>query len=170
MPTEYHQANSYHLANLVSDMLVRLAAHNDRLPITSEGLTRFHSRSKPKISVHEYLARIVRFANLEPCCILAIIVYIDRASVAPQQSQFSITSLTVHRFLITACSIAAKAHCDSYGAASVYGTIGGVGVLELNAMEVELARLLQWRMVCRQEELIMYYSSMVNQHPRYNQL
>src|SRR6266545_5794946 len=72
--------------SLLADMLQRLIAHNDRIPLSpyvfiyrvtltfqciqclffsSEALTRFHSRSAPGITVVDYLRRIVRFANVE---------------------------------------------------------------------------------------------------------
>ena len=69
-----------------ADMLQRLIEHNDRIPLSpyaigslpssivllttrlsSEALTRFHSRTAPNISVLDYLRRIVQYTKVEVC-------------------------------------------------------------------------------------------------------
>jgi hypothetical protein len=88
---------------MISDMLTRIASHNDRIPVTPPSLTRFHSRAPPAISIPEYVHRIVQFAGVEKACLVLLLVYIDR--VCDRHAQFSISSLTVHRFLITAITV-----------------------------------------------------------------
>ncbi|KAJ3089844.1 hypothetical protein HK102_005332 [Quaeritorhiza haematococci] len=36
---------------MIADMLFRLTSYNDRIPLTSSNLTRFHSRAPPAISI-----------------------------------------------------------------------------------------------------------------------
>jgi Cyclin len=64
-------------------MLDRLIAHNDKIPLMPNSLTRFHSRAAPSISVRDYLARICRFVNLEPCCLLILLYYVDKVKEQP---------------------------------------------------------------------------------------
>ena len=59
-------------------MLDRLMAHNDRIPLTPSSLTRFHSRAPPSINVRDYLLRIARYTNVEPCCLLMLLPYVDK--------------------------------------------------------------------------------------------
>lgn len=57
------------------------------------------------------------------------------------------TSLTVHRLLITAVMLAAKLMDDKYYNNAYYAKIGGVAVGELNCMELDMLRLLDYRIV-----------------------
>ncbi|KAJ1969859.1 Pho80p cyclin, partial [Dimargaris xerosporica] len=58
------------------------------------------------------------------------------ACTAP--STFHISSLTVHRFLITATVVAAKTICDFYCKNSHYAKVGGITLHEMNSLELEL--------------------------------
>lgn len=63
-----------------ASMLDRLMSHNDRIPLTPTGLTRFHSRAPPSINVRDYLLRIARYTNVEPCCLLILLPYVDKGA------------------------------------------------------------------------------------------
>ena len=67
LPRAFELADIDHLVILIADMISRLIAHNDQIPLSPEALTRFHSRSPPAISVLDYLRRIVKYANVEVC-------------------------------------------------------------------------------------------------------
>lgn len=149
-------------------MLDRLVTHNDRIPLTSHSLTRFHSRAPPAISVHDYLMRILKYTQLEPTPLLAILIYIDRA--CSRRPGFTVSSLTVHRFLISAVTVSAKAWCDSYCTNTHYAKVGGVAVQELNALELELLFMIGWRLSCDKEALQRYYVNLTDQHPNFQRL
>ncbi|CAG8456382.1 4919_t:CDS:2 [Ambispora gerdemannii] len=147
------------------DMLVRLIAHNDQIPLTPANLTRFHSRAPPIISIEDYLRRIIRYTSVERACLLIILIYIDR--VCERHRTFTISSLTVHRFIIAAITVSSKALCDSYCTNSHYARVGGITTQELNNLELEFLSLIDWYLVCPGEILQNYYVNLVKQHPRY---
>jgi hypothetical protein len=74
---------------------------------------------------------------------------------------FTISSLTVHRFLITAATVAAKGLSDSFWTNSLYARVGGVSVRELALLELEFLRRLDWRIVPKPEVLVDYYKGLV---------
>ncbi|KIJ49588.1 hypothetical protein M422DRAFT_27954 [Sphaerobolus stellatus SS14] len=143
-------------------MLERLIAHNDRIPLSPESLTRFHSRSTPSISVLEYLRRIVRFTNVERTCALVTLHYIDQ--ICARLPRFTISSLTVHRFLISSIAISSKALCDVFCMNSYYAKVGGLRVQELNLLEKDFLAAIDWRLNCTQELLQEYYVNLVRTH------
>lgn len=164
-------------------MLQRLISHNDQVPLISSSLTRFHSRTAPGITVHDYLVRIIRFTNVEPCVLLTLLQYVDKAcSILPN---FTISSLTVHRFVIAGVACGSKALCDSFCTNSRYARVGGVTVAEMNLLEKEFLTVLDWRiLVCFASAsyllkrsslaaqtsgpiLAQYYSSLVRSNPSY---
>ncbi len=62
-------------------------------------------------------------------------------------AELAVTSLTVHRLLITAVMLAAKLMDDKYYNNAYYAKIGGVAVGDLNCMELDMLRLLDYRIV-----------------------
>ncbi|KAF9974806.1 hypothetical protein BGZ73_001710 [Actinomortierella ambigua] len=162
----FHLVDMRHLTVMIADMLCRLTAHNDQIPLTSANLTRFHSRAPPDISVYEYLRRIVKYTSLERACLLMILIYIDR--VCERVRTFTISSLTVHRFIITAVTLAAKAVCDSYCTNTHYAKVGGLSTQELNSLEVAFLELIDWRVAVEGAVLQRYYVNLVRQHSRFD--
>ncbi|KAF9116581.1 hypothetical protein BGX27_001437 [Mortierella sp. AM989] len=165
VPEYFHQAEMTHLTIMIADMLCRLTAHNDQIPLTSANLTRFHSRAPPQISVYDYLRRIVKYTSLERACLLVILIYIDR--VCEKVRTFTISSLTVHRFIIASVTLAAKAVCDSYCTNSHYAKVGGLSTQELNTLEVEFLGLIEWRVAVEGTVMQRYYVNLVRQHSRF---
>ncbi|KAI8620061.1 cyclin-domain-containing protein [Chytriomyces sp. MP71] len=148
---------------MIADMLQRLTAHNDQIPLSSSTLTRFHSRAPPGISIVDYLRRIVKYASVERVCLLILLVYIDR--VCERNRSFTISSLTVHRFIITGVTVACKALCDSFLQNSMYAKVGGISTKELNVLEIEFLTLIGWDLAASAERLQDYYRNLVRQHP-----
>ncbi|KAI5240848.1 cyclin-domain-containing protein [Aureobasidium subglaciale] len=163
MPLKYETCNPKDLGYLISNMLMELIRLNDKLPLNGR-LTRFHSRLRapPGISCHDYLQRLIQHATLSPPILLSIVYYIDRlCSLYPS---FTISSLTVHRFLITAATVAAKGLSDSFWTNPTYARIGGISVSELATLEMEFLEKVQWRIVPKPEVLVDYYVSLVQRN------
>lgn len=159
MPSEYWTANVKDLVFLISSMLIELIRYNDSLTLSTRNLTRFHSRAPPGISVHDYLSRLTTHATLSPPILLSMVYYIDK--LCALYPAFTISSLTVHRFLITAATVASKGLSDSFWTNRTYAKVGGVSVKELALLELEFLVRVQWRIVPVPEVLSDYYRSLV---------
>jgi hypothetical protein len=152
----------------LADMLGRLISHNDLIPLTPSNLTRFHSRTPPNISLSDYLRRIVKYTSVEKSCLLILLIYIDR--VCELHPHFTVSSLTVHRFLITAVTVASKALSDSYCTNSHYAKVGGISTQEINTLELEFLSLIDWHLASTGPILQQYYANLVEQHPLYERI
>ncbi|ETS02141.1 cyclin-related 2, partial [Trichoderma reesei RUT C-30] len=159
LPQKYEHCPVEHMVELISHMLGELIATNDAIRISSGGLTRFHSRTPPGISVRDYLHRLARHATLIPPLLLAMVYYIDR--LCALYPEFTINTLTVHRFLITAATVAAKGLSDSFWNNTTYARVGGVRVAELRLLELEFLYRVDWRIVPNPEILVAYYQGLV---------
>jgi hypothetical protein len=133
-----------HPAYTIASMLTRLITHNDQIPFTSTSLTRFHSRSPPAISISDYLRRIYKYTNPEPICLILILNYIDR--ICKNLINFTICSLTVHRFCITSVTVGSKFICDSFYSNSRYAKVGGISLTEINLLEREFLLAIDYRL------------------------
>jgi hypothetical protein len=116
-------------------------------------------RAPPGISVKDYLTRLVVHATLPPPILLSMVYYVDR--LCALYPAFTISSLTVHRFLITAATVASKGLSDSFWTNSLYARVGGVSLRELALLELEFLRRLDWRIVPKPEVLVDYYRGLV---------
>src|ERR1700733_14001543 len=104
-------------------------------------------RTPPGISVLDYLRRLAKHATLTPPLLLAMVYYIDR--LCALYPAFTITSLTVHRFLITSATVAAKGLSDSFWTNHTYSRVGGVSTHELALLELDFLNRLDWSIVPR---------------------
>lgn len=61
-------------------------------------------------------------------------------------TSFTISSLTVHRFIIAAISVGSKALSDAFCTNGRYARVGGISVVEMNLLEKEFCEALDWRL------------------------
>ncbi|CAI4217248.1 unnamed protein product [Parascedosporium putredinis] len=139
----------------VSDMVVLIAHMLSELIETNDGLA---LRS-------DYLNRLAHHATLSPPLLLSMVYYIDR--LCALYPEFTINTLTVHRFLITAATVAAKGLSDSFWNNATYAKVGGVRVAELKLLELEFLYRVDWRIVPNPDVLVAYYKGLVERCPGY---
>lgn len=132
----------------------------ERLPPQPSNSARLTlSRTAPGISVLDYLQRLAKHATLTPPLLLSMVYYIDR--LCALYPDFTINTLTVHRFLITAATVAGKGLSDSFWNNSFYARVGGVKVAELKLLELEFLYRVDWRIVPVPEVLEAYYKGLI---------
>ncbi|KAK2879557.1 hypothetical protein FQN49_000750 [Arthroderma sp. PD_2] len=165
LPRRYEAADPRDLVVLISRMVMELIRFNDQIPLRDGRLTRFHSRSPPRISVQDYLQRLTTHATLSPPILLSMVYYIDR--LCALYPAFTISSLTVHRFLISSATVASKGLSDSFWTNKTYARVGGISVEELALLELEFLWRVEWRIVPQPEVLVDYYLSLVERCDEY---
>lgn len=68
-------------------------------------LTIFHGLRAPSLSIRQYIDRIFKYSGCSPSCFVVANIYVDRFL---QNTEVQLTSLNVHRLLITSVLLAAK--------------------------------------------------------------
>ncbi|KAG0706062.1 cyclin-domain-containing protein [Suillus ampliporus] len=159
LPASFESAEIDNLALLIANMLERLIAHNDKIPLLPESLTRFHSRAVPNITVLDYLRRIIKWTKVEKSCLLLTLHYVDQ--ICARIPLFTLSSLTCHRFIIASITVCSKGLCDSFCTNALYARVGGIPVTELNVLEREFLRSIDWRLMCTREVLQEYYINLI---------
>lgn len=74
--------------------------------------------------------------------LLSLLAYIDLT--CQNLPTFTLSSLTVHRFLIAGVTAGSKAQCDVFCTNAHYAKVGGIKVGELNNLEREFLRVTGW--------------------------
>jgi len=59
---------------------------------------------------------------------------------------FTLSSLTVHRFLIAGACAGSKAQCDVFCTNAHYAKVGGIKTQELNGLEREFLKVTEWNL------------------------
>ena len=81
--------------------------------------------------------------------------------------EFILSSLTVHRFLITAATIASKGLSDFCWPHEIYAHVGGVGNSELSLLERDFLHRLHWRILPTPHKLADCYRDLVERAETY---
>jgi hypothetical protein len=125
------------------------AETEDTGPLKIPQLRRFESSRFPQISIHDYVERLKKFGHFDTALVVAL-VYMDRLIAA--DPNFAVTYRNVHRLLLTCATVAEKYYNDIYYCNTYYANVGGIGLPELNRLEVTLLYALMWRLKVSDEE------------------
>jgi len=96
---------------VLASVLDRLVARNEQFAnrpgfFNPKKLTIFHGLRAPTISIVKYLERIFKYTSCSPSCFVVGYIFIDR--LIHRQPDLLVTSLNVHRLLITSIMVATK--------------------------------------------------------------
>lgn len=104
----------------------------------------FHALQPPSITPAEYLQRLARYSFCSRSVFVAAFYYLDR--VAMQGVDLTVTSLSVHRLLLTAVLLATKYFDDVLYDNAHFAKVGGLDVQELNMLELDMLKVLDFRL------------------------
>lgn len=94
--------------SLLSSLLERSVQKNEILLEATQikdVVTIFHGLRAPTLSIRHYIDRIFKYSGCSPSCFVVAHIYVDRFL---QSTEVHLTSLNVHRLLITSLMLAAK--------------------------------------------------------------
>ncbi|KAK9057302.1 hypothetical protein SSX86_022137 [Deinandra increscens subsp. villosa] len=132
--------------SLLSSILERSVQMNEALlekTQTKDVITVFHGSRAPTLSIKDYIDRIFKYSHCSPSCFVVAQVYMDRFI---QCGNVNLTSLSIHRLLITSIMLAAKFIDDAFYNNAYYAKVGGVTTAELNRLEMKFLFGLDFRL------------------------
>ncbi|MQL84330.1 hypothetical protein Taro_016822 [Colocasia esculenta] len=135
-----------HVLSLLASLLERSVQKNEKLLEAikkKESVTVFHGLRAPNLSIRRYIERIFKYSKCSPSCFVLAQVYMDRFL---QQPNMHLTSLNVHRLLITSVVVAAKFIDDAFFNNAYYAKVGGVSTVEMNRLELNFLFCIDFRL------------------------
>eukprot|EP01064_Diplonema_japonicum_P030349 TRINITY_DN5155_c0_g3_i3.p2 TRINITY_DN5155_c0_g3~~TRINITY_DN5155_c0_g3_i3.p2 ORF type:complete len:177 (+),score=26.62 TRINITY_DN5155_c0_g3_i3:84-614(+) len=146
---------------VISQLLASLSKRGD-VVAKQKGLSEsvYDGAKMPSIALEDYLNRWVRYSFCSKETFVLAVVYIDRLSHA---TNVVITSLNVHRLVLTSLVLAAKARDDIYYSNKYYASIGGITTKEMNRLEAQWLTDIDWHVFISPEQYVMYTSEF-NKH------
>ncbi|KAJ0946378.1 putative cyclin [Helianthus annuus] len=161
--TSKQNRGSPKVLSLLSSILERSVQMNETLldkTQTKDVITVFHGSRAPALSIKEYVDRIFKYSHCSPSCFVVAHVYMDRFI---QCGNVNLTSLSVHRLLITSIMLAAKFIDDAFYNNAYYAKVGGVTTAELNRLEMKFLFGLDFRLHVSLRTFGRYCSQLENQ-------
>mmetsp|Transcript_927 Transcript_927/g.2561 ORF Transcript_927/g.2561 Transcript_927/m.2561 type:complete len:240 (+) Transcript_927:281-1000(+) len=150
------------IVQVIAQLLTDLVHRNDQLPISPAQITPFHSSKPPAITISNYLVdRILKYANVSEETIILALIYMDL--VVQYNPEFVITSLNIHRLLITSVMLASKFFDDLYYNNAYYARVGGISNSEVNNLEMEMLRMISFSLYVSPEQYERYRCSLYDQ-------
>lgn len=153
------ETNDTSFVEVISQVLERIIRQNDKLP--NKTVTIFHAVRAPDIKIQAYVERIAKYAGCNKDFFIMALIYIDR--LIQRNPSYVLTSLNVHRLLMTSLVVACKFSNDFFYNNAYYAMVGGVPVSELNALELEFLYLLNFHLFVPQD-LFQHYNSQIFRH------
>ena len=94
----------------------------------------FTSKTIPKISLGDYINRILKYTKIEDSTLIITLIYIDRFC---KNKKILLTEFNIHRIFFSALLVSIKYNEDKYYSNLYYSKIGGLKLHKLNKLESE---------------------------------
>lgn len=115
-------------------------------PEQLEMWSKFTRPAPPPISLADYIARLIHLLKLDDELVKSAIVEYKRLLFV--RCGVQLDERNAHRFVLAATVVASKCLLDNQYAFTYYARAGGVSPSELAVLEVNLLRLLDWKVFC----------------------
>lgn len=130
------------------------AAAKPKAALKQEEPSPFQAASEPDLGIRDYLMRVRKTVRCSKECFILSLIYIDR--LVGRCPCTNISNLTAHRLLLVSILCASK-YLDDKGCDNPdYAKAGGITTAELNHLEVEFAKRLDWKFHVKQHDYEWY--------------
>ncbi|KAA0047963.1 cyclin-P3-1 [Cucumis melo var. makuwa] len=139
-------SSSPQVLSILSSVFERSIQKNEKLLKRlkkKDNVTIFHSSRAPTMGIGQYIDRILKYTCCGTACLIVAYIYIERYL---QKMDVYLTSLNVHRLLITSIMVAAKFTDAGCYNNTFYAKVGGVSTKEMNSLEIEFLFNLDFRL------------------------
>ena len=141
----------------ISTILEELLIQNSKLSyykkkIYEQSKMVFSSHKKPKISILDYINRIIKYTYVEKSSLIVSLIYLDRIC----QNDILITDYNIHRLLLISIIMSIKINEDQIFNNNYYAEVGGVSIKEFNSIESDFVNYINYYLFVTEEEFFKY--------------
>lgn len=142
-----HEAHNVCLGVVDDKTVLGLGVALERMSTFAEingTATSFHGIHVPSMGIRDYILRVRKYLRCSTECFVLAMIYIDR--LIKRHPYVTVDRLSCHRLAICAMTLAAKFQDDEFYTNSFYAKVGGIQLEEINALEVKMLQLLDYRL------------------------
>ena len=128
---------------LISDLLKSICDKNEPQLMNSNHsiLKPFTTKTRPSISIKDYLLRLTQFTKMEESTMILILIYIDRIC---NYNKIQLIYNNIFKLILASAFVAIKFNEDIHYSLEVYAKIGGVPPSELEYLEFHFLILIKF--------------------------
>jgi len=147
---------------VLSDVLNSICKQYHPRQVSKSQTTKFHALRPPKITIYEYVKRIVLCTNCSEECFALALIYIER--LIRQNQGFFVNANNVHRLILTSIMIAEKYLDDECFDNDYYCRVGGLSLKEMNELEREFLLMINFNVHVENELFTAWNSCLIDHH------
>ena len=119
----------------------------------------FMTKNIPSISLKNYIKRLFLNAKMNESTIILILIYIDKIC---SMNNITISYYNIYKLILGSMIIAIKYNEDKFYPPELYAKLGGVTVCELNLLEIEFFKLIDFQLFVKEEIFLKYKEYLMN--------
>ena len=119
----------------------------------------FYSDMINKININDYLLRIVKYTKIN---ISTLILSIASITYLMRKTKNEICFNNIYKLIITSCFLNSKFYEDITFSSNFFAKVGGIPTKELNFLEMEFYRKIEYRLLESEENYKSLYNFFLN--------
>ena len=138
---------------ILSELLTDICEESKKCSSKSIYIKSFMTKSIPSISLKDYMLRLFRYTKMNESTIIIILIYIDKIC---NMNNKKISYYNIFKLILGSMIAAIKYNEDQFYPVEVYAKLGGVTVSELNLLEIEFYKLIDFKLFVDEEIFLKY--------------
>jgi hypothetical protein len=118
----------------------------------------FNSTKPPRISIHDFIDRIIKYCKIDVATFVTMMIYIDKAREVVQFTNFNI-----HKIILGSMICSIKYCNDEIYPNTFYARVGGIDLEEMNVIEITFCALLGFDFYVNHEIYFQYESYCIDE-------
>ena len=147
---------SFLISKIISEIfIVKCEEGKSNMESEKNLLNSFISRKIPKISIKDFIDRLLKYSKTFHEIAVIIFIYIDKIC---NKHKINLNYYNIHKLIFAAFIVAIKFHEDENYSMSYYAKLGGISTKEAIKLEYEFISLIDFKLFVEQKVYDKYYS------------
>ena len=147
---------SFLISKIISEIfIVKCEEGKSNMESEKNLLNTFISRKIPKISIKDFIDRLLKYSKTFHEIAVIIFIYIDKIC---NKHKINLNYYNIHKLIFAAFIVAIKFHEDENYSMSYYAKLGGITNKEAIKLEYEFISLIDFKLFVEQKVYDKYYS------------
>jgi len=150
------------IINIISNLLNKICEQSPKkLKENENDITKpFLSKTIPSISIKNFFERICNLTKIENSTLILILIFIDRIC---EFNEIELNYFNIHKLIIASLIVSIKYNEDYYYSNKIYAKICGISREEINKLEIEFLKLLEFNLFVDDEIYFQYSDFILNE-------
>lgn len=150
------------IINIISNLLNKICEQSPKkLKENENEITKpFLSKTIPSISIKNFFERICNLTKIENSTLILILIFIDRIC---EFNEIELNYFNIHKLIIASLIVSIKYNEDYYYSNKIYAKICGISREEINKLEIEFLKLLEFNLFVDDEIYFQYSDFILNE-------